>query len=43
MAGITQKKQIPYFHCGSLKNWNRKSKKGDNKSFKDSKTACKQQ
>ena len=38
MAGITQNKQMPYFHCGSQKNWN-KEKKKVNKSFKDSKTA----
>ena len=35
MAGITQNKQMPYFHCGN------KSKKGVSKSFKESKTACK--
>ena len=44
MAGITQNKQTPYFHCGPQKNLdNRKSKKEVNKSFKDSKTACKQE
>ena len=36
MAGITQNKQIPYFHCGPWKNW---KKKRVSKSFKDSKTA----
>ena len=43
MAGITQNKQTPYFHCGLQKNLNnKKSKKRATKSFKDSKTACKQ-
>ena len=43
MAGITQNKQTPYFHCGPYKNLNKKSKKGVSKSFKDSKTDCKQE
>ena len=43
MAGITQNKQMPYFHCGPLKICNKKkSKEGVSKSFKDSKRACKQ-
>ena len=43
MTGITQNKQTPYFHCGPQKNLdNKKSKNGVSKSFKDSKTACKQ-
>ena len=43
MVGITQSKQTPYFHCGPQKNLdNKKSKNGVSKSFKDSKTACKQ-
>ena len=41
MAGITQNKQMPYFHCGPQKNFdNKKSKKGVSKSFKDNKTGC---
>ena len=44
MAGITQNKQTPCFHCGPYKNLdNKKSKKRVSKSFKDSKTACKQE
>ena len=44
MAGITQNKQMPYFHCGPQKNLDiKKSKKGVSKSFEDSKTACKQE
>ena len=44
MAEITQNNHTPYFHCGSQKNLNnKKSKKGVSKSFKDSKTACKQE
>ena len=43
MAGITQNKQMPCFHCGPQKNLNKKSKKGVCKSFKDGKTACKQE
>ena len=44
MSGTTQNKQTPYFHCGPQKNLdNKKSKKGVSKSFKDTKTACKQE
>ena len=44
MAGVTQNKQTPYFHCGPRKNLdNKKSKKGVNKSFKETKTVCKQE
>ena len=44
MVGITQNKQRPYFHCGPSKDMDKKkSKKGFSKSFKDSKTACKQE
>ena len=44
MAGITQNKHMPYFHCGPWKSWNnKKNKEGVGKSFKDSKTACKQE
>ena len=44
MPGITQNKQTPYFHYGPQKNLdNKKSKKGVSKSFKDGKTACKQE
>ena len=44
MAGITQNKQMPYFHCGPQRDLDKKkSKKGVSKSFKDSKTACKQE
>ena len=44
MAGITQNKRMPYFHFGPQKKLNnKKSKKGVSKSFKDSKTACKQE
>ena len=44
MAGITQNKQMPYFHCGPQKNLDiKKSKNGVSKSFEDSKTACKQE
>ena len=44
MAGTTQNKQMPYFHCGPQKNLdNKKSKKEVSKSFEDSKTACKQE
>ena len=42
MAGITQN-YFYYFHCGPYKNLdNKKSKNEVSKSFKDSKTACKQ-
>ena len=44
MVGIIQNKQTPYFHFGPQKNLdNTKSKKGVSKSFKDSKTALKQE
>ena len=44
MVEITQNKHMPYFHCGPQKNLNnKKSKKRVSKSFKDSKTACKQE
>ena len=43
MAGITENKQMLYFHCGPQKNLdNKKSKKGVSKSFKESVTTCKQ-
>ena len=44
MARIKQNKQMSYFHCGpqKIKNY-KKSKKGVRKSFKDSKTTCKQE
>ena len=38
MAEITQNKQMPCFYCGPYK-----SKEGVSESFKDSKTACKQE
>ena len=44
MVGMTQNKQMPYFHCGPQKNSNnKKSKKGVSESFKDSKTTCEQE
>ena len=44
MAGITENKQMLYFHCGPQKNLdNKKSKKGVSKSLKDSKIACEQE
>lgn len=44
MAGVTQNKQTPYFHCGSQKiRNNKKIKRGVTKSFRDNKTASKQE
>ena len=44
MVGITQNNQMLYFHCGPQKNLNnKKSRKGVSKSYKGSKTACKQE
>ena len=43
MAGITQNKQTPYFHCDPQKNNKKEKQKGVSKSLKDSKTACKQE
>ena len=44
MVGTTQNKQTPYSYCGPSKNLdNKESKKGVSKSFKDCKTACKQE
>ena len=42
MVGITQNKQVLYFHCGPLKNVSPQEKqKWLSKNFKDIKTACK--
>ena len=44
MVGTTQNKQTPCSYCGPQKNLdNKESKKGVSKSFKDCKTACKQE
>ena len=44
MVGTTQNKQTPCSYCGPQKNLdNKESKKGVSRSFKDSKTACKQE
>ena len=42
MAGITQNKRVPYFHCSFLKNVKKNEKNiGITKTFKSNKTACK--
>ena len=43
MTGITQNRQIPYFHCGPQKIWNNKKSKRVCKSYEDSITVCKQE
>ena len=43
MVGMRQNKQKTYFHCDPQKNLDNKKSKAVSKSFKDSKTACKQE
>ena len=44
LTGITQNKQMFYFHWGPEKNLNnKKNKKGVSKSLKDIKTVCRQE